>query len=353
MTRGCPGPHPSPVQRQPSLSPSRNQPHLDPHSPRGVRVPGWPEVLAAPALHPGPLGPGCVLSPADSGAPHQWGSLSLHESNIKPDKANANHHSFQMYTFDKTTNCKAVCSSGEGPALPSRPRGRLEAAPSCILQSPAPLGPALRWAPKSQGEQPVYGPGRPSVLGIQWGGEAVVPRGPVTGAAEPGLSSKGGRRRLCFQEGSWGALGWLLSEGRRPGGPGLTSPPRALPCHRGTFLGLPLHQVWCRKHKEVSGSDPSLQSQVVPTPPACGREPQGAGPSLTASPLLLSCGGGPTRQGPDEQTEARGRGICPWAQSQPERAGTAGPPPNRPLAGFSLPLRCLQRLLPFLCQHSS
>ncbi|XP_069871092.1 guanine nucleotide exchange factor VAV2 isoform X5 [Dipodomys merriami] len=28
-------------------------------------------------------------------------------SNIKPDKANANHHSFQMYTFDKTTNCKA------------------------------------------------------------------------------------------------------------------------------------------------------------------------------------------------------------------------------------------------------
>ncbi|XP_021117433.1 guanine nucleotide exchange factor VAV2 isoform X3 [Heterocephalus glaber] len=28
-------------------------------------------------------------------------------SNIKPDKANANHHSFQMYTFDKTTSCKA------------------------------------------------------------------------------------------------------------------------------------------------------------------------------------------------------------------------------------------------------
>lgn len=33
--------------------------------------------------------------------------LSFHRSNIKPDKANANHHSFQMYTFDKTTNCKA------------------------------------------------------------------------------------------------------------------------------------------------------------------------------------------------------------------------------------------------------
>ncbi|XP_012576638.1 PREDICTED: guanine nucleotide exchange factor VAV2 [Condylura cristata] len=28
-------------------------------------------------------------------------------SNIKPDKANANHHSFQMYSFDKTTSCKA------------------------------------------------------------------------------------------------------------------------------------------------------------------------------------------------------------------------------------------------------
>uniref|UniRef100_H0VZ55 Vav guanine nucleotide exchange factor 2 n=1 Tax=Cavia porcellus TaxID=10141 RepID=H0VZ55_CAVPO len=28
-------------------------------------------------------------------------------SNIRPDKANANHHSFQMYTFDKTTSCKA------------------------------------------------------------------------------------------------------------------------------------------------------------------------------------------------------------------------------------------------------
>lgn len=32
--------------------------------------------------------------------------LSL-RSNIKPEKANANHHNFQMYTFEKTTNCKA------------------------------------------------------------------------------------------------------------------------------------------------------------------------------------------------------------------------------------------------------
>ncbi|KAG8509446.1 Guanine nucleotide exchange factor VAV2, partial [Galemys pyrenaicus] len=28
-------------------------------------------------------------------------------SNIKPDKANANHHSFQMHSFDKTTSCRA------------------------------------------------------------------------------------------------------------------------------------------------------------------------------------------------------------------------------------------------------
>lgn len=34
-------------------------------------------------------------------------SLPPTRSNIRPDKANANHHSFQMYTFDKTTSCKA------------------------------------------------------------------------------------------------------------------------------------------------------------------------------------------------------------------------------------------------------
>ncbi|PIN98045.1 hypothetical protein AB205_0112300, partial [Aquarana catesbeiana] len=28
-------------------------------------------------------------------------------SNIKPEKANANHHNFQMFTFEKTTSCKA------------------------------------------------------------------------------------------------------------------------------------------------------------------------------------------------------------------------------------------------------
>lgn len=38
----------------------------------------------------------------ESGAP-----FPAVRSNIKPDKATANHHSFQMYTFDRATNCKA------------------------------------------------------------------------------------------------------------------------------------------------------------------------------------------------------------------------------------------------------
>uniref|UniRef100_A0A8C6JNG7 Uncharacterized protein n=1 Tax=Melopsittacus undulatus TaxID=13146 RepID=A0A8C6JNG7_MELUD len=38
-------------------------------------------------------------------------------SNIKPEKANANHHNFQMYTFEKTTNCK-LCFTGGDPDSP-------------------------------------------------------------------------------------------------------------------------------------------------------------------------------------------------------------------------------------------
>lgn len=145
------------------------------------------------------------------------------------------------------------------------------------------------------------------------------PRGPVTGAAEPGLSSKGrAGTRLCVQEGVLGALGWLLSRGRRPGGPGLTSPP-ALPCHRGTFYqGYLCTKCGVGAHKECLEVTPPCKISEYRPRPACGARAPGAGPSLTASPLLLSCGGGPTRQGPDEQTEAQGRGICPWAQSQPE-----------------------------------
>uniref|UniRef100_A0A5F8AUJ3 Vav guanine nucleotide exchange factor 2 n=1 Tax=Macaca mulatta TaxID=9544 RepID=A0A5F8AUJ3_MACMU len=70
-------------------------------------------------------------------------------SNIKPDKANANHHSFQMYTFDKTTNCKAckmflrgtfyqgyMCTKcGVGAH-----KECLEVIPPCKFTSPADLG---------------------------------------------------------------------------------------------------------------------------------------------------------------------------------------------------------------------
>lgn len=64
-----------------------------------------------PVQHPRLAGvsgrPGSV--PAQPGWRGAQGTCRLPptRSNIKPDKANANHHSFQMYTFDKTTNCKA------------------------------------------------------------------------------------------------------------------------------------------------------------------------------------------------------------------------------------------------------
>lgn len=74
---------------------------------------------------PSPAPRGAVVSTAASDAPTQTLTLAgrradpgsgLRESdapfpnarsNIKPDKATANHHSFQMYTFDRATNCKA------------------------------------------------------------------------------------------------------------------------------------------------------------------------------------------------------------------------------------------------------
>uniref|UniRef100_A0A667J4Z8 Vav guanine nucleotide exchange factor 2 n=1 Tax=Lynx canadensis TaxID=61383 RepID=A0A667J4Z8_LYNCA len=63
----------------------------DPMNNKDVKKPGW-----SPGRH-------CCLGGAQGARP----SFPPVRSNIKPDKANANHHSFQMYTFDKTTNCKA------------------------------------------------------------------------------------------------------------------------------------------------------------------------------------------------------------------------------------------------------
>lgn len=76
---------------------------------------------------------------------------------------------------------------------------------------------------------------------------------------------------------------------------------------------------------------------------ACGEGASHGGRPIPSQPPLfsLSCGGGPTRQGPDEQTEAQGGASAPGHKSQPEggRAPQPSPPLARPLAGFSLPLR--------------
>ncbi|XP_074187651.1 guanine nucleotide exchange factor VAV2 [Rhinolophus sinicus] len=111
-------------------------------------------------------------------------------SNIKPDKANANHHSFQMYTFDKTTNCRAcrmflrgtfyqgyLCTKcGVGAH-----KECLEVTPPCKISSPADLdasgaGPG----PKMVAVQNYHGnpapPGKP-VLTFQTGDVIELLRG--------------------------------------------------------------------------------------------------------------------------------------------------------------------------------
>ncbi|KAK1333997.1 hypothetical protein QTO34_004995 [Cnephaeus nilssonii] len=94
-------------------------------------------------------------------------------SNIKPDKANANHHSFQMYTFDKTTNCKAcrmflrgtfyqgyLCTKcGVGAH-----KECLEVTPPCKISSPADLVSPPRSAARSPPCVPP-GPRGPPALG--------------------------------------------------------------------------------------------------------------------------------------------------------------------------------------------
>ncbi|XP_045702021.1 guanine nucleotide exchange factor VAV2 isoform X1 [Phyllostomus hastatus] len=103
-------------------------------------------------------------------------------SNIKPDKANANHHSFQMYTFDKTTNCRAcrmflrgtfyqgyLCTKcGVGAH-----KECLEVTPPCKISSPADLdAPGAGPGPKMVALQNYHGnpapPGKP-VLTFQTG----------------------------------------------------------------------------------------------------------------------------------------------------------------------------------------
>ncbi|XP_024618004.1 guanine nucleotide exchange factor VAV2, partial [Neophocaena asiaeorientalis asiaeorientalis] len=111
-------------------------------------------------------------------------------SNIKPDKATANQHSFQMYTFDRTTNCRAcgmflrgtfyqgyLCTKcGVGAH-----KECLEVTPPCKISSPADLdtsgaGPG----PKMVAMQNYHGnpapPGKP-VLTFQTGDVIELLRG--------------------------------------------------------------------------------------------------------------------------------------------------------------------------------
>ncbi|TEA29670.1 hypothetical protein DBR06_SOUSAS510265 [Sousa chinensis] len=108
-------------------------------------------------------------------------------SNIKPDKATANQHSFQMYTFDKTTNCRAcrmflrgtfyqgyLCTKcGVGAH-----KECLEVTPPCKITTPSP---ALSFAgPKMVAVQNYHGnpapPGKP-VLTFQTGDVIELLRG--------------------------------------------------------------------------------------------------------------------------------------------------------------------------------
>uniref|UniRef100_A0A4X2KXJ8 Vav guanine nucleotide exchange factor 2 n=1 Tax=Vombatus ursinus TaxID=29139 RepID=A0A4X2KXJ8_VOMUR len=106
-------------------------------------------------------------------------------SNIKPEKANANHHNFQMYTFDKTTNCKAckmflrgtfyqgyLCTKcGVGAH-----KECLEVIPPCKIITP----PGEGWGPKMVAVQNYHGipapPGKP-VLTFQTGDVIELLRG--------------------------------------------------------------------------------------------------------------------------------------------------------------------------------
>ncbi|XP_028714551.1 guanine nucleotide exchange factor VAV2 isoform X4 [Peromyscus leucopus] len=111
-------------------------------------------------------------------------------SNIKPDKANANHHSFQMYTFDKTTNCKACKMFLRGTFYQGYLCTRcgvgahkecLEVIPPCKISSPADSdAPGAGPGPKMVAVQNYHGnpapPGKP-VLTFQTGDVIELLRG--------------------------------------------------------------------------------------------------------------------------------------------------------------------------------
>ncbi|XP_077778708.1 guanine nucleotide exchange factor VAV2 isoform X3 [Podarcis muralis] len=101
-------------------------------------------------------------------------------SNIKPEKAMANNHNFQMYTFDKTTNCKACKMFLRGTFYQGYQcvkckvgahKECLEVIPPCKISSPADQD-SLNMGPKMVAVQNYHGnpapPGKP-VLTFQTG----------------------------------------------------------------------------------------------------------------------------------------------------------------------------------------
>ncbi|XP_063172162.1 guanine nucleotide exchange factor VAV2 isoform X1 [Candoia aspera] len=101
-------------------------------------------------------------------------------SNIKPEKATANNHQFQMYTFDKTTNCKACKMFLRGTFYQGYQclkckvgahKECLEVIPPCKISSPAEQE-LLNLGPKMVALQNYHGnpapPGKP-VLTFQTG----------------------------------------------------------------------------------------------------------------------------------------------------------------------------------------
>ena len=129
---------------------------------------------------------------------------------------------------------------------------------------PAPLGQRCSGPQRPGGAARLCGPGRPSVLGIQWGGEAVFPGGLSQELQSQARIIQGeGRHQAMRLGGGPGSSGAGLAvqwehKARRVGAHLTSRPPLA----QGYFLpGLPLHQVWRRGAQGVSGSDPSLQDQ--------------------------------------------------------------------------------------------
>lgn len=179
-----------------------------------------------------------------------------------------------MYTFDKTTNCKACRMFLRWVPCParSRPPRAPGAAPSCIRSAQRPEASAAL-GPRDPGERPVcVGPADLRCLGSSGEGRRWS-RGPVTGASEPGRDrQRGGRHQAVRLGGGPGGSGAGLAsrEGGRPGGSGLTSPP-ALPWRRGTFYqGYLCTKCGVGAHKECLEVTPPCKISEYRPRPACG-----------------------------------------------------------------------------------